>query len=347
MSNTGLTSLDVRALAVGGSGVVSGGSNPIVYAGTAGGLFASADGGNTWVPKTTGLPAPSSAIVTALAVSGPALYAGTSAGLFRSTDGGESWSLLDTVPSFILSVFSVAVDPLVPSRLFASGVKTLPCSPLCLPIAFLPVSLRSLDGGATWSEMSGIGFNLVRAFAATSSIPARAFAGTIGNGVFQSDDGGATWAAANAGLGNTAISSLVIDPVLPSLVFAGTAQGVFCAPLGQVAPQCALSSQALCLNSQRFGVAVSWRDPGGNTGTGRSLAITDNTGAFWFFDPTNLELVVKVLDGRSVNGKYWVFYGALTNVEYTITVKDNLTGVVRTYFNPQGRLASVADTGAY
>ena len=80
---------------------------------------------------------------------------------------------------------------------------------------------------------------------------------------------------------------------------------------------------------------------------GLARAITTATGAFWFFDPTNLELVVKVLDGRSVNGKFWVFYGSLTNVEFTLTVTDTLTGAVKTYFNPQGQLGGVADTGAF
>ena len=60
-----------------------------------------------------------------------------------------------------------------------------------------------------------------------------------------------------------------------------------------------------------------------------------------------IEVVLKVLDGRPVNGKFWVFYGALSNVEYTLTVTDTQTGVEKTYFNPLGRLASVADTGAF
>lgn len=57
--------------------------------------------------------------------------------------------------------------------------------------------------------------------------------------------------------------------------------------------------------------------------------------------------MVKVLDARRVNGKFWVFYGALSNVEYTVTVTDMQTGAVKTYFNPQGQMASVADTSAF
>ena len=54
-----------------------------------------------------------------------------------------------------------------------------------------------------------------------------------------------------------------------------------------------------------------------------------------------------MLDGTPLNGKFWVFYGALSNVEYTMTVTDTETGEVKTYKNPSGRFASVADTGAF
>ncbi len=40
-------------------------------------------------------------------------------------------------------------------------------------------------------------------------------------------------------------------------------------------------------------------------------------------------------------------YGALTNVEYTITVTDTDTGTVQTYANPAGTLRSFADTTAF
>ena len=54
-----------------------------------------------------------------------------------------------------------------------------------------------------------------------------------------------------------------------------------------------------------------------------------------------------MLDGTPVNGKHWVFYGALSSVEYTLRVTDTATGAVKTYTNRSGNLASVADTGAF
>jgi hypothetical protein len=41
-----------------------------------------------------------------------------------------------------------------------------------------------------------------------------------------------------------------------------------------------------------------------------------------------------------------VFYGALSDVEYTVTVEDTQTGKRKTYFNPLGNLASVGDSSA-
>jgi hypothetical protein len=60
-----------------------------------------------------------------------------------------------------------------------------------------------------------------------------------------------------------------------------------------------------------------------------------------------VELIVKVLDGRAVNGHFWVFYGALSDVQYTLTVTDTQTGTSKPYVNPQGTLASEADTAAF
>ncbi len=110
---------------------------------------------------------------------------------------------------------------------------------------------------------------------------------------------------------------------------------------------CRSHASALCLAGSRFEVTVAWKDPFGNTGVGNARALTSDTGWFWFFDPANTELVVKVLDARGVNGKFWVFFGALSNVEYTVTVTDTQTGQVRRYTNPQGVFASVGDTDAF
>lgn len=115
----------------------------------------------------------------------------------------------------------------------------------------------------------------------------------------------------------------------------------------RIAASACTSGPTLCLNGDRFVAEVAWKDFQGNTGVGRAVSLTSGTGYFWFFNESNVELVVKVLDGRALNGSYWVFYGSLSNVEYTLKVTDTVTGRVRTYRNPSGRLASAGDTNAF
>lgn len=111
---------------------------------------------------------------------------------------------------------------------------------------------------------------------------------------------------------------------------------------------CPADGETLCLVGRRFYVRVEWRDQRtGRHGEGRAVRGTDNTGYFWFFNEANLELVVKVLNGGGVNGSYWVFYGALSDVEYTISVTDTTTGQVRDYTNEAGNICGGADTSAF
>ncbi len=143
---------------------------------------------------------------------------------------------------------------------------------------------------------------------------------------------------------NLADPSAVTDAQLLSFLGAN-ADGSSSGP----GPSCTASAQNLCLSGGRFRVSVNWKNQyaGGTTGTGTAVALTGDTGYFWFFDAANVELVIKVLDGRSSNGHFWGFYGGLSDVEYTITGPDTQNSVIRTYRNAPGTLASVADTAAF
>jgi len=115
----------------------------------------------------------------------------------------------------------------------------------------------------------------------------------------------------------------------------------------QATSACVPDDTTLCLSDGRFEVSVTWEDFEGGQGVGHAMPETGDSGWFWFFDPDNIELLVKVLDARTVNGKFWVFYGSLSNVEYTIRVVDTQTGEEKSYFNPPRRFASVGDTAAF
>jgi PKD repeat protein len=106
------------------------------------------------------------------------------------------------------------------------------------------------------------------------------------------------------------------------------------------------------LSSHPFSATVQARDQRtGKTGGGFALPQTD---VFGFFslpditsDPENPEVFLKVLDGTPVNGKYWVFYGGLTDLEYTLTVTENATGQQKTYFKQAGSAEGGVDTAAF
>jgi hypothetical protein len=121
--------------------------------------------------------------------------------------------------------------------------------------------------------------------------------------------------------------------------------------LGSVADLTSVAQAAtgdLPFQNGRFLVGVTWRTTDGTTGIGHGTALPGDSGYFWFFDPVNVELIVKVLDGCGVNQHFWVFAGGLTNVNAVITVTDTRTGAVKTYTNPQSTpFKPVQDTSAF
>ena len=113
--------------------------------------------------------------------------------------------------------------------------------------------------------------------------------------------------------------------------------------------------RTLCLGQGgRFKVQVSFRNrvPGGGTTTDRGQALplirevdgeirpVVDSGLFTFFDPDNAELLVKVLPFCFPPIDHFaVFYGATTNVEFTLTVTDTQQGEVFFRSNPLGQAA--------
>lgn len=282
-------------------------------------------------------------------------------GLLRSSDGGASFTLL--LPGEEVS--DLAVDPRdrrilyavvqpyflyvstdggdnftkrsyagAPSRKVAVdgdgtvyGLVQGPYTSIC----------RSNQQGQTWDFLLlPIHIEAIAISAAGVARPGQLLLGSAQGGVFVSDDRGASWFQLDRDLG-APILSLAYDQ--EGAVLAGTAARGLHRRLAPV-------EEALVLDGGRFGVEVVWRDFLGRAGRGSAQAETRDTGYFWFFDRNNIELMIKVLDGRHINGHFWVFFGAATNVEMTIYVFDRLTGHQAIYYNPLGTFASQGDIAA-
>lgn len=111
---------------------------------------------------------------------------------------------------------------------------------------------------------------------------------------------------------------------------------------------CAAGPTSLCLSGGRFRVDVTWKTPDGRTGAGQAVPLTADTGYFWFFDPSNVEMVIKVLNACGYNSRFWVYAGGLTNVQVNVTVTDTMTGTAKTYTNPQGTgFKPIQDSSAF
>ncbi|HXO26890.1 MAG TPA: hypothetical protein VOA80_06075 [Thermoanaerobaculia bacterium] len=108
---------------------------------------------------------------------------------------------------------------------------------------------------------------------------------------------------------------------------------------------CAPSSSTLCLLDRRFAVQVSWMNQfDGASGTGSQRSLSDQSGLFSFTDPTDVELVMKMVD---FGDRTAFFYGALSDLEYDITVHDTIGGSTKTYHNPAGTFCGGLDNTAF
>lgn len=106
----------------------------------------------------------------------------------------------------------------------------------------------------------------------------------------------------------------------------------------------------LLLQNGRFDVRVQWATEAGETGPGSAVPErTVDSGMFWFFEPSNWEMLVKVLDGCAVNGNYWVLAGSATTLGFEITVTDTAAGSARQYTksNRNERAAAFVDSAAF
>ena len=187
-----------------------GGDPKVFYAGSVSNdepgkaIFKSTDGGKSWKPAGTGVPAGAVELLrTGAAGEVHALVDGN--GLWRTTDGGKSWSRSGAgLPE---KVRDLAVDAATPSRLYAASEQGL---------------FRSTDGGATFAKLGGaLAEEDVEAVEVAPD--GRAFAASF-HGVFVSRDGGGSWTAINDGLTQTDVRALAIGGS-PIRLWAGTAGG--------------------------------------------------------------------------------------------------------------------------
>jgi photosystem II stability/assembly factor-like uncharacterized protein len=185
------------------------------------GVFRSADGGESWVVASDGLPVVPSSPEIHLPVLSLAIhptqpsfvYAGTARGgsIYRSTNGGDSWSAMPLgISAHVVRAF--AMDP-------ADG------RPLYAALEYEGL-LRSTDGGDSWSHAhSGLVGSAVESLLVRPGSAKVVVAGTVGQGIFRSTDAAATWQ--RTGLAGMRIDGLSSVPGAPQRIYAAASGGLF------------------------------------------------------------------------------------------------------------------------
>ena len=190
--------------------------NPdVIAAGTSSGVYLSKDSGATWAHISTEND-PELKPVVSLAfhpTDSNTLFAGTTHLPWRTTNGGASWQSIHSGMMDDSDVFSIQVDPLKPSRIFASA-----CSGV----------YGSTDGAELWSKLDTPKGAFRTYFVATypkDKDPKHdgvVFAGTTA-GLMRSADNGRTWRKVDG----EAIKSIAFDPFVSGRVFfASTTAGL-------------------------------------------------------------------------------------------------------------------------
>lgn len=181
-----------------------------VYAGTLDGLFRSTNGGASWTLLATGWPSGAAVLGLAIHPTNPAvLYAGTASGkVVKSVDAGLHWTLAsDGLSAF--RVEALAIDPAAPDTLLALGSGVF----------------RTTNGGASWLLLDEDFVNSNALAVSRGSFPVYLLGGP--DGVYRSEDLGATWQPSSFGLTASVVRHLEVDPQRPGSVFAEVHGGLY------------------------------------------------------------------------------------------------------------------------
>lgn len=106
---------------------------------------------------------------------------------------------------------------------------------------------------------------------------------------------------------------------------------------------CVPAPTRLCLYNGRFVVELRFQNDAGVEELARAFAHGERAGYFAFGDQNDVEAAFKLLDGRALNGRFWLFSTTLTSRRATLTITDTLDGTVHAFTKPEGPPSSFID----
>ena len=185
-------------------------------------LYAIADGhiwkgedlGRAWVYNDNYLDKAIAQCLTIHPRDASQILVGTTLGVYRSVDGRQTWMPSNQgLDASHLGINAIAYDPIDTDTVYLGSGNAV---------------YRSADGGVTWRKAGQIADRLggsVLALVPHPQDPQRMYASAGGGGLFQTSDGGRTWALLE-GLPSAWVTAVSLSPKEPALLYAGTLQGV-------------------------------------------------------------------------------------------------------------------------
>lgn len=100
-------------------------------------------------------------------------------------------------------------------------------------------------------------------------------------------------------------------------------------------PGCVPSDRTLCLVDKRFRVQVTWtQSPVFNLPAGIVELQGDEGAVLHLTDADKPELMIRLLDGCSINNRFWFLYATDSTTEFTVRITDTRSGMEKTYHIP-------------
>jgi photosystem II stability/assembly factor-like uncharacterized protein len=229
----------VSARGLGGAGAGSGritGSDAtegiapgsLVCAATTGGVYCNTEESRSWV-RLDWRGIETRVLSLAIRPDDPrAIYIGTDGfGLAITTDGGATWKQSGTELRE-RHIYDIAVSLSTPDVMYVATDVGM---------------FESTDAGWTWTQVGGptkgrrVNTIVLYPGAIVSGDARILYVGLQHGAAYRSVDGGGNWMALNKGLGSMTVLSLAVDPENPSVLWAGTTDGVWRYALSPVSPE--------------------------------------------------------------------------------------------------------------
>jgi photosystem II stability/assembly factor-like uncharacterized protein len=173
------------------------------------GVSKSVDQGAHWVEANAGLGNTAIEALVLHPVNPEQIYVATTSGIFKSPDGGASW-----IPS------SQGLP--IPKIEIFRCLLILPTGPIELLLGTSQGLFKRERGASSWEAVNGIAAK--EHITVLVSLPKTHFlyAGTVKDGLLQSQDGGNTWTPLGEKMMKVWVSDIAIDPHDPDVIYVST-----------------------------------------------------------------------------------------------------------------------------